>query len=152
MADSVKKTDIDSYYTRLNNIRSKFGLSTVTEPEIIQNQTSVLSKDIKSFDQSMTDTANSRSQYITKDLSTGNLDPGYPTMYQTDLNIKQMLTNWENTCYHRSDYTDYSDRDTYSDYYDDTDHNQNDKYENERSSDGSYREVCASVYQYKTDT
>ena len=87
MADTVKKTDIDSYYTRLNNIRSKFGLSTVSEPETIQNQTPVLSKDIKSFDQSMTDTANSRSQYITKDLSTGNLDPGYPTMSQTDLNI-----------------------------------------------------------------
>ena len=66
MAYTVKKTDIDSYYTRLNNIRSKFGLSTVSEPEIIQNQTRVLSKDIKSFDQSMTDTANSRSQYITK--------------------------------------------------------------------------------------
>lgn len=143
---------MDSYYTRLNNIRSKFGLGQLTGPTITQNQTSVQSAQIKQLDQNMTDTASSRSQYISKDLPTGNLDPGYPTMEQTDLNIKQMLTTWESTCYHRSDYTDYSDRDTYSDYSDDDDHNQNDSYENQRTADENYRQVCASVGQYNTDT
>lgn len=152
MAATVNKSDIDSYYTRLNNVRSKFGLGQVSGPTITQNVSPVKSEEIKTFDQAMADTATQRASYISKDLPTGNLDPGYPTLEQTDVNIKSMLTTWEAACYHRSDHTDYSDRDTYSDYSDDEDHNQNDKYENERTADENYRQVCASVWEYNTDT
>ena len=152
MAATVNKSDIDSYYTRLNNVRSKFGLGQVPGPTITQNVSPVKSEEIKTFDQAMADTATQRASYISKDLPTGNLDPGYPTLEQTDVNIKSMLTTWEAACYHRSDYSDYSDRDTYSDYSDDEDHNQNDKYENERTADENYRQVCASVWEYNTDT
>lgn len=144
-------SDMQSYYSRLNNIRSKFGLGAVNVPDFIPNKTVVLSEQIKSYDNHMTDTANQRLQYISKNLPTGNLDVGEPTLRSTDLNIKQMLNTWESTCYHRSDYRNYSDDGDHGDCGDKTNYSDNDKHENERFNDEGYRAVCASVYQYKTD-
>ena len=146
--DRVLASDINSYYSRLNNIRSKFGLGAVGVPSIVSMQTNVLSEQIKTYDDKMTETANSRSQYISKNLSTGDLSQGAVTKRSTDVNIKQMLTTWESTCYHRSDYSDRSNDGDYGDRSDDTINN---NHENERFSDGTYRAVCASVYEYKTD-
>lgn len=141
-------SDMTTYYSRLNNIRSKFGLATVSVPEFNPNKTIVLSEQIKAYDNSMTDTANQRSQYISKNLPTGNLEPGNPTLRATDVNIKQMLSQWEGTCYYRSDYRDYSDD---GDYTVRTDYTDNDKHENERFSDEDYRAVCASYLDYTSD-
>ena len=141
-------SDITTYYSRLNNIRSKFGLSKISVPEFTPEQTTVLSSQIKSYDKSMSDTASERAQYISKSLSTGNLEAGSPTLRVTDVNIKQMLSTWESTCYHRSDY---SDRGNDGDYSVRTDYTDNDKHENERTNDGGYRAVCGAYLDYTTD-
>lgn len=142
---NVLASDILGYYSRLNSIRSKFGLGQVSAPTITANITNVTSNQIKTFDNYMTDTANRRPAYITKDLTTGNLEVGQPTMYETDFNIRQMLTTWEGTCYYRADYSDYGDRNHDSD-------NATRNYESERSdSAGGRRAVCNSFGDYDAD-
>lgn len=100
-------SDINSYYIRLNGIRRKFNIPQITPPNYYQGMRA-LSSDIVAVDNLLTTTANA-TQWINKDLTLGDISVGARILAQTDTNIKQMLTTWENTCIYHNDCGDYGD-------------------------------------------
>lgn len=106
-------SDIINYYNRLNVIRVKFGIPQVSVPTFVQGML-MLSSDMIAVDNLLIATANATPK-INKNLSLGNIAKGEIILAQTDINIRQMLTEWENTCNHDSHRSD--DDDCMHDYH-----------------------------------
>lgn len=129
----VLSTDYTSLYTRLNSVRSKFGLSTYSIPSIngkvLASQNNSLSSLMQS---SYTDIKNRGYSSTIPVPNTFAVSTGTLLKYNSTVAIAQSnLTQWENTCANYSNYGDDSD---------DSDNSNRSNYGSDYTAIGSYNE------------
>ena len=91
--DKILANDLTEYYTLLNQVRSKFSISTLSTPTF---SGAIKSSDYATLDTNLNNTANSI-KYINKS-SIGNYAQKAKVTALVDDNITALLTSWYNTC------------------------------------------------------
>lgn len=138
----VLSTDYTSLYTRLNSVRSKFGLSTYSIPSISGKVLALQNNSLSSLMQSSyTDIKNRGYSSTIPVPNTFAVSAGTLLKYNSTVAIAQSnLTQWENTCANYSNHSDYGDYRDYNDDSDDSDNSNRSKYGSDWIAVGSYNE------------
>lgn len=139
--DLTRASDINTYYTRLNAIRTKHGLGSVTEPGVT-GKTEYSSKLMKTIKSDLENTANT-SRWIpdVESYDIGQIEVGDLVRKITDLNINTILNNMEGICAYDAAYYP-SHRGSHRSYDSNDNGNYCGSHKNIDSSDGSDSICC----------
>lgn len=111
--DLLKNTDYSSWYTRLNEIRSKHGVAQIPTYSVSQNSPA-LSSQMQTVQSSITTVKTTTDKHLTDatiDTTVPNIAQGNSVLLSTKSKIDGILTEMYNVCHHNVDYSQYGDDD-----------------------------------------